>query len=127
MRPGRIDTVVPFRAPDAEAAARLVKLYGRDMLSPNNDFMAIGERLQGKTPSVIREIVEYSKMATIARLAGRDVIFGRVNEQDVFDAAIAKEAHERLLTEDKPTAEKFGFNQLILEVERHGNQQGRLE
>lgn len=118
IRPGRIDLIVPVREPDAEAAARLVKLYGRGLLSPSADLKKIGEALKGKIPAMIREVVERSKMATIARQAaeGRDDdkidIAGQVTEADIVASTREMDAHYKLLNseenKDRTNLEKFG-------------------
>lgn len=68
MRPGRIDVIVPIEAPDTEAVLRLVKLYARGTLAPNQNFAELGKKLAGRIPAVIREVVERSKLAAITRL-----------------------------------------------------------
>lgn len=62
MRPGRLDSVINVSPPDAEAAIRLIKLYARGLLDENADFTAVGKKLEGQIPAVIRECVERSKL-----------------------------------------------------------------
>ena len=108
IRPGRIDIVVPMTPPDADAAARLVQLYGRGLLSPETNFAVVGEKLQGKIAAVNREIIERSKLAAIDRLASElpedtpvdpAAVVGQIFDPDIVDAAKSIEAHEAMLKE----------------------------
>ena len=69
LRPGRIDAVIPVRPPDAAAAVRLVELYSRGRLAAGTDLTAVGKKLDGKIPAVIREVVERAKLEAIGRMA----------------------------------------------------------
>lgn len=100
LRMGRLDTLVEVKEPDAEAAVRLVKLYGRGLLATDTDFSRVGGALQGHIPAFIREVVERAKIAAIARLKGGK-IEGHVLEADLLNAAAAMEVHENML---KPKA-----------------------
>lgn len=107
LRPGRIDMVVPVRAPDAKAAAALVVQYGRGLISKTANMAMIGDTLSGKIPAVIREVTERGKMAAITRQlqAGRPEseieIEGQVQETDIMEAATNLDAHTELI-KDKP-------------------------
>lgn len=65
LRPGRLDAVINVLPPDANAVVRLVRLYGRGLIDPQEDLLAVGMELQGNIPAVIRECVERSKLAAI--------------------------------------------------------------
>ncbi len=116
LRPGRIDTLLSLRAPDKDAAARLVKLYGHDLFEENFDFEDIGVMLAGKIPAVIAEVVQRAKSAALYRLATTGHIDrgieGKVTEDDVIAANDAMDMHLNLLNDvkaDKPhVAEVFG-------------------
>lgn len=69
LRPGRLDAVIEIRRPDAEAAQRLIRLYGRHLVRENEDLTRAGELLAGNIPAVIREVVERSKLAALRRLS----------------------------------------------------------
>ena len=107
VRPGRLDTVVEVTPPDADAAARLVELYGRGLLSTNTDLVRVGKELENRIPAFIREVVERAKLATVRRLAkeGRAHvgIKGEVREVDLLAAADQMQDHARLLAhQEKP-------------------------
>jgi hypothetical protein len=70
MRPGRIDAVIHIDAPDAAAAARLLAMYGGDLLDRQFDFEKAGLACQGMTPAFIREVVDRSKLVALARTEG---------------------------------------------------------
>ena len=102
LRPGRLDTVVPVRPPDAEAAVRLVQLFADKMLDPTEDTARIGEALAGKIPAVIREVVERSKLSAVRRLSDGGEL--RIVADDIVLAAQGMATHLKLLqplVEDK--------------------------
>jgi hypothetical protein len=66
-RPGRIDTFIRIDAPDVVAVDRLLRLYGRGLIEPGADLRMACDLLSGQIPAVIREVVERSKLAAIAR------------------------------------------------------------
>lgn len=68
IRPGRLDAVITVSPPDAEAAARLVRIYARDLIDPDTDLTHVGIQLAGQIPAVIREVVERAKLYSISRL-----------------------------------------------------------
>lgn len=65
LRPGRIDTVVEVTPPDATAAERLIRFYGRGLVEEEADLAKVGKLLEGNIPAIIREAVERSKLAAI--------------------------------------------------------------
>lgn len=110
LRPGRIDTLIHMRAPDAETAARLVTLYAGELLDPNSNMQLIGDAIAGNIPAVIREIVERSKLFAIARShVGTPLT---INHEDVVLAARGMLEHMEFLrqgTKTPPSAvEMFG-------------------
>lgn len=96
LRPGRTDVLVEVEPPDADAAQRLVVLYSRGLLEEGADLSILGERLAGKIPAIIREVVERGKIAAISRLNGGD-IEGNVTSADLLSAVDAMDNHNRLL------------------------------
>jgi transitional endoplasmic reticulum ATPase len=101
LRPGRCDTLVKVTRPDREAAARLVKLYGRGLIDLKADFGKIGDALANHLPAEIREAVERAKLAAIFRLekTGKpyESIQGHVTDVDIVSAARAMESQHKLL------------------------------
>lgn len=67
MRAGRIDAFINVTAPDAEASAKLVKQYARGLMAADENLEEVGKVLNGQKPSVIREVVERSKLAAQRR------------------------------------------------------------
>ncbi|TXH13242.1 MAG: ATP-binding protein [Hyphomicrobiaceae bacterium] len=84
LRPGRLDAVINFTAPDAVAAARLVRQYARDTMDHDTDLTAAGEILAGKIPAVIRECVERAKLSQIKLGVGEHM---KITGEAVADAA----------------------------------------
>lgn len=97
LRPGRCDTLVEVTRPDAEAAIRLVKLYGRGLFHPDTNYDRIGNVLADHFPAEIREAVERAKLAAVRRLPGESIL-GHLREQDVVAAVQAMESQHKLLT-----------------------------
>jgi ATPase family protein associated with various cellular activities (AAA) len=104
LRPGRLDAVISIKPPDAEASLRLVRLYARGLLNDLDDFTAVGRKLAGNKPAVIREIVERSKLASIARLPPESPL--QLSAADLAFAADQMANHLRLMTpktvDDRP-------------------------
>lgn len=101
-RPGRLDVVINVTAPDAEAAAKLVAVYGRGLIAENADLRKVGELLDGATPAVIREVVERAKLAMISRTRTPSA---PVLPEDLEVSAYAMSQQQKLLsivkTDDK--------------------------
>lgn len=118
LRPGRCDTLVQVTRPDADAASRLVQLYGRGLISPKADLAKIGRALDNHLPAEIREAVERAKLAAIYRLVGsgamvdsdEQTIEGHVMDTDILAAVHAMEAQHALLapkeTDSRSTVER---------------------
>ncbi len=100
LRPGRLDAVIPVEPPDASAAIRLVEKYTGDLLSVHDvaDLEAVGERLAGQIPAVIREVCERSKLTAIARNGDAEAIF----PADLLVAAEGMRQQMRLLQPQEP-------------------------
>lgn len=69
LRPGRLDTVIPFRAPNPQTVMRLVRQYAGSLLASDVDLTVPSRILNGQIPAVIREVVERSKLHAISRIA----------------------------------------------------------
>lgn len=67
LRPGRLDAIITVESPDAEAVARLIRLYGGDLIAKDEDLTEVGAFLQGNIPATIAEVVKRSKLAMVAR------------------------------------------------------------
>lgn len=100
LRPGRLDTIVQVRAPDANAAIRLVKLFAGDQLAADQDFTQVGELLAGCIPAMIQEAVKRSKLGAVRRAARGGKL--EITARDVEIAAISMVAHMKLLEVEKP-------------------------
>ncbi len=66
LRPGRLDAVLYVEPPDAVAVQKLIRLYGRELIDPQEDLSEVGVLMAGNIPAVIREMVERSKLAAIS-------------------------------------------------------------
>jgi transitional endoplasmic reticulum ATPase len=102
VRPGRIDTVVPVRAPDAEAAMRLIRLYGRGTVICND--VEIGSAVQGlvrrgATAAVFREVIERAKLAALSSLDDSEAKIA-INAEHLVVACRSLEEHIRLMESD---------------------------
>jgi transitional endoplasmic reticulum ATPase len=66
LRPGRLDAVLSFTAPDAKTAQRLLRYYGRGLVPMDEDISAAADLLAGQIPAVLRETVERAKLFAIS-------------------------------------------------------------
>jgi transitional endoplasmic reticulum ATPase len=103
LRPGRLDAIITVAPPDAKAAVRLAMLYARGTLAPKDDYTAVGQKLAGQIPAVIREVVERSKLATLSRIGDTEPLV--IRAIDLEFAADEMLAHLELLKE-KPADER---------------------
>jgi transitional endoplasmic reticulum ATPase len=94
LRAGRTDIAIFLDTPDPEAVTRLVRSYGKDSIAADEDLVAVGEVLAGQIPAVIREVVERSKLRSIARTDGQQVTISA--DDLVFTAKSYLSAQERL-------------------------------
>lgn len=99
LRPGRIDTVVPVRPPDAMAAQRLIRHYAGSSLSPAEDLTQAGQLLAGNNAAVVREVVTRSKLSAVRRVT-ESVADLQLNAHDIELAARQMQAHSQLLEEE---------------------------
>ncbi len=100
VRPGRIDSVIPVRAPDIAAAIRLIRRYGAGLVDATDEALAIAIKpLLGNNAAVIREAVERSKMFSIDRDTDEDGNL-RIEAQDIAMAAETMEHHLKLLNKE---------------------------
>jgi SpoVK/Ycf46/Vps4 family AAA+-type ATPase len=100
LRPGRLDTVVSVRAPDKEAAIRLVRMYAGKLLDPAFELedSGVGDVLAGEIPAIIREVVERSKLAALRRDNGNLLL----TPGDIEITAKGMKAHMNLLKTPEP-------------------------
>lgn len=87
MRPGRLDAIIEFIRPDAEASGRLLGLYGRGMIDPAANLTNVGEEIKGNTPATIREVVERAKLAEIRLRGGKNTGLMQLSEQALIESA----------------------------------------
>lgn len=95
LRPGRLDAVISIRPPGPKSVEKLIRLYGREMVSLE-PLDRIGAVLQGQIPSTIREVVERAKLGMIYR--GDKFI----NQDDLIAIATGMQRHLELLADKKP-------------------------
>lgn len=128
LRPGRLDAIISFPPPDAGAAMRLVKLFGRGLLDmTEEDLVNAGEALAGQIPAVIREAVERSKLAAIFRQRGQGS--PRLNLRDILAASESLANQRRLVDRDtvqeKPDLAKIMGEAIVAAMLSRGD--GTLE
>lgn len=95
LRPGRLDAVISVTPPDAVAAQKLMRLYARELLQPEEDISEVGEFLAGRIPAVIREVVERSKLSAILHTEPGQPLY--VHASDLQTAAQSMLSHLELL------------------------------
>lgn len=100
LRPGRLDAILHIDAPDAKAAQKLIRVYGRRLVKPDADLTEAGKELEGRIPAVIRECVERAKLYAIGARPGQDFF---LTGADIARAARGMAHHLKLLDGEKPT------------------------
>lgn len=85
IRPGRLDVVIEYQPPDAEAVGRLIRHYAGKTLDPKANLVEVSQKLDRQIPAVIREVVERSKLAALRRTKPGDTIL-------LSDAALVESA-----------------------------------
>jgi transitional endoplasmic reticulum ATPase len=104
LRPGRLDAVITVEPPDQQAVVQLMRHYSAGLLSDEKDanLQEAAQLLAGNIPSVIREVVERSKLASIRRAVSENHKDVKINGKDVLVAAKGIAAHIKLLEEARP-------------------------
>lgn len=108
LRPGRLDAIISVNPPDADAAEKLMRLYGRGLIPASEDLSAASKELAGQIPAVIREVVERSKLFTVGRFNGSESDM-TLSGGDLLLAAKSMKNHLGLMkgdTEPTPTPEQ---------------------
>lgn len=109
LRPGRLDAIVSVKAPDAVAAEKLMRQYGRGLIDPDTTLAKAGESLAGHIPAVIREAVERAKLTAVYRTEGRPT---SITDEDLVVAADTMKNHLDLMAgpgaPQKNAAERLG-------------------
>jgi len=125
LRPGRLDAVINVSPPDAKAAEKLIRIYGRNLIAKNENLGDAGKELEGQIPAVIREVVERSKLFAISRLKEGEEL--TLKGKDLAQAARGMKMHLDLLKPaDKtlPTPQESLGNALSDIVEMATNKKG---
>lgn len=98
LRPGRLDAIINFQAPDAKAVEALVRYYGKGLVRADGDITRVGAALAGQIPAVIRECVERAKLSAI-KVQGAS--FDEIDADSMIDAAEGMKLQLDLLAEKK--------------------------
>lgn len=72
IRPGRIDALIEMSPPDAKAAQKLLRVYGKDLINPTANLESVGKLLSGHRPAMIAETVQRSKLSAISRMSNNE-------------------------------------------------------
>ena len=86
LRPGRLDAVIDVLPPDAEAAEKLVRLYGGQAIPETEDLTEVGQTLNGVIPAVIAEVVKRAKLAQL-RLQEPGTLVTTLTPEALLDAS----------------------------------------
>lgn len=96
LRPGRLDAVIDVTPPDAEAAEKLVRLYGGDLVKAETDLTKAGELLAGHIPATIAEVVKRAKLAQM-RLQPAGTPVEHLSAEALIEASATMKAQTDLL------------------------------
>jgi transitional endoplasmic reticulum ATPase len=102
LRPGRFDALIEIGYPDPAAAERLVRMYGRGLISPLESLELLRDRLAGNSAAMIREVVERAKLWAVAH--GATSLDATIGQIELLDAADELRAHMEIMAPPaKPT------------------------
>ena len=96
LRPGRLDAVIDVTPPDAEAAQKLVRFYGGEMVLAETNLSKAGELLAGHIPATIAEVVKRAKLAQM-RLQPVGTPITHLSEEALIEASTTMNAQTELL------------------------------
>lgn len=109
LRAGRLDVVVSVLPPDAKAAEKLIRVYGREFVGADEKLTESCKELAGQIPASIREAVEKAKLfgiKTMAKLKDSGQLPHnaplKITDEDVRDAAVSMKRHLALVNRRKP-------------------------
>jgi transitional endoplasmic reticulum ATPase len=127
MRPGRLDAVLSILPPDAVAADRLMRLYGRDLIADGESLEKSAKELDGQIPAVIREVVERAKLYAISRSHGSAI---ELRDDDLMRAAQGMKHHLELLrgkpVEESTEEHRLGAAMMTLLQKSIGQSNGKM-
>lgn len=118
LRPGRIDTVIKFEAPDATTAVKFVERFARNddehsLLEPGSDLTEVGVAMAGFVPAFISRAIQKAKQFAMHR-EGRDIL-GKVTTNDLIVAAKSMRKQEAMVSRPTtPTKEEKVYNSVQL-------------
>lgn len=102
LRPGRLDVILRIGPPDAGAAEKLLRIYGRGLIKEDAPLTEAGKELAGQIPAVIREVVERAKLYAISHRPGQEFT---LVDGDIARSAKSMKHHLDLLAGPVPDAE----------------------
>lgn len=100
LRAGRLDAVITVSPPDQEAAEKLIRVYGRDIIDLKTDLSVASKELSGQIPAFIREVVERAKLFAIGHLSKGQKL--TLTGEDIRLAAAQMKRHFELVNRAKP-------------------------
>lgn len=96
LRAGRLDAVIEFSAPDADAVQRLIRIYGGDLISVTEDLRAVGAALQGHIPATIAEVVKRAKLSML-KYTPKGQLVEEITSRGLLDAVDSMAVHLKAL------------------------------
>jgi len=96
LRPGRLDSVIEVKAPDAEAVEKLLRYYGGSAIAETEDLSGVAALLDGEIPAVVAEVVQRAKLSQL-RLNPPGVAVTRLTAEALKVAAQTMTAQLELL------------------------------
>lgn len=98
IRPGRIDALIEMTPPDAEAAQKLLRVYGKGLIDAKTDLTEVGKILSGHRPAMIAETVQRAKLSAATRMqADSDISSFKLLSSDLEAAARSMDHHVALV------------------------------
>lgn len=101
LRAGRLDDIVEVLPPDEMAVARLIQLYARGLLEPNQDLSEVASRLAGQIPATIADVCTRAQLSAAPRAKKSDGKI-RLTARDLETAANGKLHELKLVAVEQP-------------------------
>lgn len=102
LRPGRLDAVINVTEPDAPAVEKLIRLYGKESITADEDLTLVGTTLAGQIPAVIAEVVKRAKLSQL-RMQEPGTIVDKISSQALLDSATSMAEQIKLLKLESTT------------------------
>ena len=101
LRPGRLDAIIDVCPPDAKAVEKLVRIYGGEAISADEDLTEVGKVLDNQIPAVVEEVVKRAKLVQLS-LSERGQNVEKLTAKALLQSAKTMATQLELLKDPEP-------------------------